>query len=115
MLLPWLQGGAGSGIGISQPDGLLTLIVGAGAMWTAWRGLSAGWIVSGFLAVVLGRDISRLFDNPDVGPASGLWIGATAFAAASIMQLVGLGARVRSVARSDDPENLTGDGVDLDS
>lgn len=90
MLLPWVVDDQGSRLGLTQPDGLLTLIGGTIALALAWRGVSFGWIVSGFLAVLLGRDILSLVETPEARPGVGLWVGAIAFTLAAGLQLAGL-------------------------
>lgn len=88
--MPWVVDDRGSRIGLTQPDGLLTLIVGTLALALAWRGLAFGWIVSGFVAILLGRDLLKLIDFPSARPGFGLWLGAIAFTIAVLIQFVGL-------------------------
>lgn len=100
MMLPWITDDRGSSLGLSQPDGLLILIGGTGAMALAWRRVPFGWIVSGFLAVVLVRDVVTLLRTPAGSPGAGLWLGAIVFTMAAIIQLVGL---IRSRRTTADP------------
>ncbi len=89
-MLPWIVDDRGSRLGLSQPDGLLTLIGGTAAMALAWRRVAFGWIVSGFLAVLLGRDVVTVVQSPAAHPGAGLWLGALAFTVAAIIQLLTL-------------------------
>lgn len=90
VLSPWVIDDRGSHLGLSQPDGLLTLFVGSLALAVAWRGLAFGWIVSGFLAILLGRDLMKLIDFPSARPGFGLWLGAIAFTIAALIQFLWL-------------------------
>lgn len=91
VLLPWItDDSTRSDLGVSQPDGLVALLLGTVAMALAWRRIPSGWIIAGFLTVLLGRDIYRLVQAPSVRPGIGLWIATAAFALAGGLQLVAL-------------------------
>lgn len=90
VLLPWVIDARGTRIGLTQPDGLLTLLVGTLALALAWRRIAFGWIVSGFVAVLLGRDLLKLIDFQSARPGFGLWLGAIAFTIAALIQFLGL-------------------------
>jgi hypothetical protein len=100
-MLPWVVDSDGGRSGVSQPDGLLTLMGGAVALALAWRRVAIGWIVSGFFAVLLGRDILTLTEVPSARPGAGLWVGASAFAAAAVVQFVELVRSRRTAAGMD--------------
>lgn len=59
-------------------------------MALAWRRVPFGWIVSGFLAVLLGRDVLTVVQSPAASPGVGLWLGALAFTVAAAIQLTDL-------------------------
>lgn len=100
--LPWIDGAGGSRVGLSQPDGWLTLLIGAIAMTLAWFQLRVGWIAAGFLAVFLGRNIFVLNGSDAAAPGIGLWIGTAAFTAAAVLQFIGMVHGLRStLARND--------------
>ena len=103
VFLPWIDGASGSRIGLTQPDGWLTLLIGAVATILAWFQIRAGWIPAGFLAVLLGRNILILQRSDSAAPGLGLWIGAVAFLAAAVLQLIGLATRHRSAVAGNDP------------
>lgn len=89
-------------MGLSQPDGWLTLLIGAIAMIAAWFEIRIGWMAAGFLAVLLGRDIVVLRDSDLAAPGVGLWIGTLAFTAAAVLQLVGMVQGMRSTPAGND-------------
>lgn len=100
--LPWIVEVDRSRIGLSQPDGWLTLSIGVIAAGLAWRTIKAGWIASGFLAVLMGRNILLLRDSETLAPGVGLWIGTAAFAAAAVIQIVGMIQGLRSTPGGND-------------
>lgn len=102
MFLPWIDADSGSRIGLTQPDGWLTLLIGAVATILAWYRIRAGWIAAGFLAVLLGRNILVLQQSDVAGPGVGLWIGSVAFGVSAVFQLIGLATRHRSAVAGDD-------------
>ena len=103
VFLPWIDGDSGSRIGLTQPDGWLTLLIGAVATILAWFKIRAGWIAAGFLTVLLGRNILILQRSESAAPGLGLWIGAVAFLAAAVLQLIELATRHRSAVTGNDP------------
>lgn len=101
VVLPWINGAGGSRVGLSQPDGWLTLLVGVIAIILAWFQIRIGWMAAGFLAVLLGRDIVVLRDSDLAAPGVGLWIGTLAFTSAAVFQLVGMVQAQRSTPAGD--------------
>lgn len=89
-------------MGLTQPDGRLTLLIGTIAAILAWYQIRIGWIAAGFLAVLLGRNILLLSDSDSAAPGLGLWIGTVAFAAAAALQLIGMVQRRRSTLAGND-------------
>lgn len=102
VFLPWIEGPAGTRVGLSQPDGWLTLVIGSIATILAWYQIRAGWIAAGFLFVLLGRNILLLRDSDLAVPGIGLWIGAAAFAVAAALQFIGMANRHRSTLAGND-------------
>lgn len=102
VFLPWIDGATGSRIGLTQPDGWLTLLIGAVATILAWYEIRAGWIAAGFLTVLLGRNILVLAQAESAAPGFGLWVGAVAFGVSAVFQFVGLATRHRSTVAGDD-------------
>jgi hypothetical protein len=100
--LPWIEGASGSRVGLTQPDGWLTFLIGAIAIILAWYQIRAGWIAAGFLTVLLGRNILLLRESDSVDPGIGLWIGAAAFAVAAGFQFIGMARRQRSTLAGND-------------
>lgn len=103
MALPWIDGAAGSQLGITQPDGWLTLLIGTIATILAWYRIRTGWMAAGFVAVLMGRNLLMLGDLDSAAPGVGLWIGTVAFAAAAVLQLIGMVKRGRSAFAGNDP------------
>ena len=102
VFLPWIDGASGSRIGLTQPDGWLTLLIGAVATILAWFQIKSGWIAAGFLAVLLGRNILILQRSDSAAPGIGLWLGALGFLAAAVLQLIAMATRHRSAVAGDD-------------
>lgn len=102
MFLPWIDGPSGSRIGLTQPDGWLTLMIGALATILAWFQIRAGWIAAGSLTVLLGRNILVLQQSDSAAPGFGLWLGAAAFGVSAVSQLIALVTRHGSAVASDD-------------
>ena len=102
VFLPWIDGASESRIGLSQPDGWMTLLIGAVATILAWYQIRAGWIAAGFLAVLLGRDILVLQQSEAAAPGYGLWVGAVAFGVSAVIQLIALVTRHGSTVASHD-------------
>jgi hypothetical protein len=102
VFLPWIDGATGSRIGLTQPDGWLTLLIGAVATILAWYEIRAGWIAAGFLTVLVGRNILVLAQAESAAPGFGLWVGAVAFGVSAVFQFVGLATRHRSTVAGDD-------------
>lgn len=90
VLLPWIEEAGGFQLGLSQPDGWLTVLIGIPAIILAWFKIRIGWMAAGFLAVFLGRDIVVLRESDSAAPGIGLWIGTLAFTAAAVFQLIGM-------------------------
>lgn len=89
-------------MGLTQPDGWLTVFIGIIATILAWYKIRIGWIAAGFLAVLLGRNILLLGDLDSASPGFGLWIGTVAFAAAAVFQFIGMVHRHRSALADND-------------
>ena len=102
MFLPWIDGDSGYRIGLTQPDGWLTLLIGGVATILAWYEIRAGWIAAGFLTVLLGRNILVLQQSEVAAPGFGLWIGSAAFGVSAVLQFIGLATRHRSTVAGDD-------------
>ena len=101
VLLPWLVDDGGAYLGIDQPDGRLTVIVGIGALILAWYQIRIGWTAAGFLAAVLIRDLYLASQLGSVSAGYGLWLGAVAFTVAAALQVVRLVRNIRSAVVDD--------------
>jgi hypothetical protein len=96
VFLPWVLRDSEQFAGISQPDGRVALFVGLAAVVLAWKRVAVGWIVAGFLAAFLGRDLYRLAQLPEAAAGWGLWLGAISFALAAVIQFGELARSRRS-------------------
>ena len=101
MVLPWLVDDGGSQLGLDQPDGRLTIVVGTLALILAWYQVRIGWMAAGFLAAVLIRDIYLASQLGSVSAGYGLWLGAVAFTVAAALQVVRLVRNIRSAVVDD--------------
>ena len=102
VFFPWIAGPSGSQIGLTQPDGWLTLLIGAVAAILAWYQIRVGWIAAGFLTVLLGRNILVLQRTDAAEPGYGLWIGTVAFGVSAVYRIIGMVTRHRSAVARDD-------------
>lgn len=88
--LPWIDGPGGLRSGLGQPDGRLALAAGVVALVLAWYRVRVGWIVPGFVSVLLLRDVVLLLGHESARPGVGLWVSALGFVAGTVVQLVDL-------------------------
>jgi hypothetical protein len=93
VLLPWVVAPNGNLLGISQPDGRLTLLLGVASLILVWYRVRVAWLVAGFLTVFLVRNIWFLGRMDEADPGWGLWLSAVAFCLAA-------GVEVQQLARS---------------
>ena len=95
VFLPWFDGVSGSGSGIAQTSGTLTLFGCVAGLGLSQYGVRAAWMAPAFAAAVMWRDVIRAGDIAGVDVAFGLWIGGVAATLAAALLIVDYLAAIR--------------------